>query len=129
MGPQGCLYLRHIHSPASQSLDAGCPLKGTRLWEKQLPLADMDFQRATHLRAFSRKLLWQMPGAGGGVSGSTVSTGAHLSSMSGAMFAIVFRPQRNGLALNGSYSGQLAFCWWFQQELFQWSVGRREESR
>lgn len=66
MGPQGCLYLRHIHSPASQSLDAGCPLKGTRLWEKQLPLADMDFQRATHLRAFSRKLLWQMPGAGGG---------------------------------------------------------------
>lgn len=69
------------------------------------------------------------PADGGLGSGSTVSTGALLSSMSGAMFAIVFPPQRNGLALNGSYSGQLAFCWWFQQELFQRSVGRREESR
>lgn len=48
--------------------------------------------------------------------------------MSGTMFAIVFPPWRNALALNGPYSGQLAFCWWFQQELFQWSVGRKEES-
>lgn len=67
--------------------------------------------------------------AAGQGSGRTASTRAHLSFMSGIMAAIVFPPWGNGLAWNGSYSGQWADCRCFQQKLFQRSVGRREESR
>lgn len=90
-------------SPTNQLLDAGCSQKGTRLWERWLPSADRDSQRAIQLRAFSPQPPQQVGAEGR--SGSTASTEAPSFSMSGAMFAIVFPPWRNGLALNSPYSG------------------------
>lgn len=95
-GPSGLSFFKirgldlYTCSPTNQLLDAGCSQKGTRLWERWLPSADRNSQRAIQLRAFSPQPS-QQRGAEGR-SGRTASTEAPSFSMSRTMLAIVFLP-------------------------------------
>lgn len=129
-GPSGLSLVKagglnlHIHSPASQSLDASCSQKGTRCWEKQLPLADMGFQRATVLRALSPKPPQQM--------GKNLAAHIHWGSFifhEWDCICLCFSSLEKWIGPEWSLLRAVSRLLVVSEELFQWTVGRREESR